>query len=67
MGCWQKPAEIWTEAVHDPMNLLDNAIVGSRIVKASKMQKALGEGRALFLQKNLLRRSLNLLSGGMET
>lgn len=29
MGCWQKPAEIWTDTVHDPMNLLDNAIVGS--------------------------------------
>ena len=32
MGCWRKLAEIWTEPVHDPMNLLDNAIVGSRFV-----------------------------------
>ena len=32
MECWRKLAEIWTEPVHDPMNLLDNAIVGSRFV-----------------------------------
>ena len=32
MGCWQKLAEIWTGTVHDPMNLLDNAIVGSVFV-----------------------------------